>query len=209
MTCLLTFSFNPCSGGSIALGKDIPVLTFLSIFRFNPCSGGSIALEEIAGIFVDPNLDEFQSLFWWKYCPGIWQGLNVADVEKMFQSLFWWKYCPGFGLLWLNCSWKKSILFQSLFWWKYCPGRTMSEIPSVSLLRSFNPCSGGSIALGKLKDSSDPGTLDPSCFNPCSGGSIALGLASAPMPARGRRSKFQSLFWWKYCPGPMRTTSAQ
>ena len=138
-----------------------------------------------------------------------------------FQSLFWWKYCPGksfksdFNFFGLE--------FQSLFWWKYCPGLKHWVAPTTHR-PCFNPCSGGSIALGSA--SACKLLKNMSGFNPCSGGSIALGswkIASnsvwiiefqslfwwkycpgsftkvTPPPSL---IKFQSLFWWKYCPGP-------
>ena len=110
---------------------------------------------------------KFQSLFWWKYCPGQ-RGKGFRSTGWQFQSLFWWKYCPGDST---TPATLEALRFQSLFWWKYCPG------PSESF------------------------TVDPFRlgFNPCSGGSIALGQ---PDPiVRVRLIVFQSLFWWKYCPG--------
>ena len=38
---------------------------------------------------------EFQSLFWWKYCPGTRRRDTTTPKSIKFQSLFWWKYCPG------------------------------------------------------------------------------------------------------------------
>ena len=61
--------------------------------------------------------------------------------------------------------------FQSLFWWKYCPGGGGS-LPVAEVHASFNPCSGGSIALGEGREAG--------CW---------------------LMNWFQSLFWWKYCPG--------
>ena len=134
--------FNPCSGGSIALGDvrpqrsaDSPGVSILvlvevlpwdfsqegpglSARRFNPCSGGSIAL----GLLVFPGRFvgfPFQSLFWWKYCPGL-VGTLTAKEWKEFQSLFWWKYCPGKNAF--KFPHQIAGPFQSLFWWKYCPG---------------------------------------------------------------------------------------
>ena len=138
-----------------------------SLTGFNPCSGGSIALGNPLSFLLSYFL-LFQSLFWWKYCPG----LDRADGgwwEVMFQSLFWWKYCPGF----FPCrAHPDSARFQSLFWWKYCPG-SIDEVETASAVR---------------------------CFNPCSGGSIALGTWRAYLPLQ-IEVRFQSLFWWKYCPG--------
>ena len=113
----------------------------------------------------------FQSLFWWKYCPGTVLGRTMGAHLIRFQSLFWWKYCPGpiraiditsgglsvsilvlvEVLPWVYVVVFPVVLqvgeFQSLFWWKYCPG-------------------------GKYRWT---------IFRHSDG--------------------FQSLFWWKYCPG--------
>ena len=40
------------------------------------------------------------------------------------------------------------------------------------------------------------------CFNPCSGGSIALGNCNL-IRLGDLTTLFQSLFWWKYCPGKL------
>ena len=162
---------------------------------FNPCSGGSIALGSAAVDGFAPTAYRFQSLFWWKYCPGANNSGPGYLVSAMFQSLFWWKYCPGPGkrtgtthnaYCFNPCSGGSIALgvnvhdifyvengFQSLFWWKYCPGPSGSHYGQGRRVMCFNPCSGGSIALGQ------PEPLRPT---------------SSP--------EFQSLFWWKYCPGP-------
>ena len=87
--------FNPCSGGSIALGRGehhdrydagaaVSILVLVEVlpwvlshrawawqaFRFNPCSGGSIALGHREVVRYLAVRIRFQSLFWWKYCPG-------------------------------------------------------------------------------------------------------------------------------------------
>ena len=96
----------------------------------------------------------FQSLFWWKYCPGRLQTWEDSLATRMFQSLFWWKYCPGDGI---EDSCMFSMLpFQSLFWWKYCPGRTRCRRRRCRR-GCFNPCSGGSIALGSVRHKSRRG----------------------------------------------------
>ena len=108
--------------------------------------------------------------------------------------------CSGGSIALGNCNLIRlgdlTTLFQSLFWWKYCPGSTTTARLRPGSLRSFNPCSGGSIALGGDIISA-PASV--TCFNPCSGGSIALGNASKAFSVSP--SMFQSLFWWKYCPG--------
>ena len=127
-----------------------------------------------------------------------WVGDSTFESQTiaLFQSLFWWKYCPGPAMAAEKRAPYRPV-FQSLFWWKYCPGKNFRRSSSLRVSWRFNPCSGGSIALGC-------GVPRRGCpmmwrFNPCSGGSIALGpLAPEPPPDC---HKFQSLFWWKYCPG--------
>ena len=133
-----------------------------------------------------------QSLFWWKYCDTQSFNLNLDQEKYLFQSLFWWKYCPGEregGYV------DNPVEFQSLFWWKYCPGRS-KPASSKNDISCFNPCSGGSIALGLggaplallavvsilvlvevLPWERWTGLAQHlrTSFNPCSGGSIALG----------------------------------
>ena len=111
---------------------------------FNPCSGGSIALGPGPGERLACD-KKFQSLFWWKYCPGRDLAF-ISDLDKLFQSLFWWKYCPG--LIPATVITRPDSMFQSLFWWKYCPGRTEPAVITCLMFTCFNPCSGGSIALG-------------------------------------------------------------
>ena len=282
--------FNPCSGGSIALGRShrmhwysaesfqslfwwkycpghimramqgVNAIVFQSLFwwkycpgsdsspskrsrlqSFNPCSGGSIALGNLTASNCRLQGILFQSLFWWKYCPGAGVPDRIRVFYK-FQSLFWWKYCPGARDRVSNLV--SDNLFQSLFWWKYCPGKGPQcgcSGPRVSILvlvevlpwegtavwlfgaPCFNPCSGGSIALGGPFLAEWPASFQVSilvlvevlpwakrlrcgegcagtCFNPCSGGSIALGQEGHILMV-GKDPMFQSLFWWKYCPG--------
>ena len=70
---------------------------------------------------------------------------SLDSLTMSFQSLFWWKYCPGTGLRAMAMQTPQK--FQSLFWWKYCPGAMCQRCHNRYDLR-FNPCSGGSIALG-------------------------------------------------------------
>ena len=168
-------SFNPCSGGSIALGSQVSLGKALGRDKhtgFNPCSGGSIALGR------DPlrcrHRAVFQSLFWWKYCPG-GEDRNEWTDEK------------GVSIL---------VLVEVLPWVSIPGDETLTG-------QRFNPCSGGSIALGRTSALS--ATKRSLSFNPCSGGSIALG---ASVPATIIHDvMFQSLFWWKYCPGSTSVTS--
>ena len=113
----------------------------------------------------------FQSLFWWKYCPGRGGprhhgGLVEVSILVLVEVLPW-------GLIPLPSAaigaavsilvlvevlpWadhaaiesKRSHMFQSLFWWKYCPGPGGCLPGHKKPPRpGFNPCSGGSIALG-------------------------------------------------------------
>ena len=61
--------------------------------------------------------------------------------------------------------------FQSLFWWKYCPGSTgpggEDPNPPVSILVL--------VEVLPWVPRSRTSSVDITCFNPCSGGSIALG----------------------------------
>ena len=135
-------SFNPCSGGSIALGSALSCRFAQGSESFNPCSGGSIALgknDVHAGAFRLM----FQSLFWWKYCPGIADGIAGAgriavSILVLVEVLPWARWQTRHSL--------DVASFQSLFWWKYCPGSTPP--PILKSGSCFNPCSGGSIALG-------------------------------------------------------------
>ena len=112
-----------------------------------------------------------------------------------FQSLFWWKYCPGRRLIRcvqaLAVSVSILVLVEVLPWAR----AEMLSIPRSNI--SFNPCSGGSIALGRNFPDRGSGCVPVSIlvlvevlpwesrgwarsaaagsFNPCSGGSIALG----------------------------------
>ncbi len=169
---------------------------------------------------------KFQSLFWWKYCPGANAAQMIAKAKtSMFQSLFWWKYCPGeliclflvyYSACFNPCSGGSIALggpqarrpspfsqFQSLFWWKYCPGvhtHLLHWTPDLC----FNPCSGGSIALGYIPIFYIGRPISVSILVlvevlPWVIGRIDLILAY---------ERFQSLFWWKYCPGH-RLPSAQ
>ncbi len=161
----------------------------------------------------------FQSLFWWKYCPGLDPELGRCSRTVEFQSLFWWKYCPGnmpsalggttnicfnpcsggsiaLGVYPFRIRTQYPRMFQSLFWWKYCPGQANTfqagEMSKVSILVLVEVLPWGS---GRCSMSS---TVPR--FNPCSGGSIALGrLQFILFLTPG--IMFQSLFWWKYCPG--------
>ena len=116
------------------------------------------------------------------------------------------------------------VPFQSLFWWKYCPGPEGCKPGLFFSLKSFNPCSGGSIALGLIGRARQWlrfETLFQSLFwwKYCPGPGVVAGaplirinvsilvlvevLPWGPMrlPAMVSQSSFQSLFWWKYCPG--------
>ena len=164
---------------------------------FNPCSGGSIALGE--------NLRDY-----------IVEAVNVS-ILVLVEVLPW---AGGHA----NLEQGSPVVFQSLFWWKYCPG----YVPPFTgqARKSFNPCSGGSIALGPRPITLHAHLVE-SGFNPCSGGSIALGSISdgnastdsvvsilvlvevLPWVFAGNvhhsvaGNLFQSLFWWKYCPGQL------
>ena len=66
--------------------------------------------------------------------------LYANSLRVGFQSLFWWKYCPG-SLRRLREVWRVGTRFQSLFWWKYCPGspayeagKLVTGTPEVSIL---------------------------------------------------------------------------
>ena len=159
--------------------------------RFNPCSGGSIALGVDYVAYEALSGNGFQSLFWWKYCPGL-----VTAVNRTTRFRF--NPCSGGSIALGSCLRRCAVtpnrvsilvLVEVLPW-----ARSFSALPTAPLC--FNPCSGGSIALGLTKCRTLTRCYG---FNPCSGGSIALGV--------GQRlllfccTAFQSLFWWKYCPG--------
>ena len=199
--------------GSASLGSLIqrPV-------RFNPCSGGSIALGSQVSLGKVLGR-EFQSLFWWKYCPGCQPDHGRLPVGPQFQSLFWWKYCPGrpreqtaqyprhpVSILvlvevlpweWLALVGSPtSTLFQSLFWWKYCPGQALCSHllnvpPAVSIL----------VLVEVL-----PWVRRRQAEYYIAHVSILVLVEVLPWDrAHGEhqlaRAMFQSLFWWKYCPG--------
>ena len=88
-------------------------------------------------------------------------------------------------------------LFQSLFWWKYCPGAGASGLPPVGPRQCFNPCSGGSIALGRRSLAPGLRALSVSILVLVE----VLPWVATDVLARLRAQRFQSLFWWKYCPG--------
>ncbi len=162
-------SFNPCSGGSIALGALVDsILT--GVPGFNPCSGGSIALGipgrvRVCRCGVVSILVLVEVLPWafahvggkihmetsFNPCSGGSIALGwalpsqVCLASMKFQSLFWWKYCPGMGftITSMSCVYEVSILvLVEVLPWEADPLRLREGN------RSFNPCSGGSIALG-------------------------------------------------------------
>ena len=161
-------SFNPCSGGSIALGSysgSIPRI----VIGFNPCSGGSIALG-------------------WSEGKGKLEGLK-------FQSLFWWKYCPGSLTF---CGVGKAHLVSILVLVEVLPWEMQGMSQEGVIRNSFNPCSGGSIALGGRRAAPRARAIFVS---------ILVLVEVLPWELDGllriiAHHEFQSLFWWKYCPGP-------
>ena len=180
------------SGGSIALGLGGAPLALLAVVSI------LVLVEVLPWDQLLPPLNyrpsTFQSLFWWKYCPGLRRKPCDEHVPVRFQSLFWWKYCPGNDLE--SAEKAQSNGFQSLFWWKYCPGLSRGGLMQLKR-QCFNPCSGGSIALGSWL------TPAPGCRT---GVSILVLVEVLPW-VHGRSVTtwtpwtFQSLFWWKYCPG--------
>ena len=160
--------FNPCSGGSIALGRGY------AVERDAPASVSILVLVEVLpwaeGLLSGGEMKIlFQSLFWWKYCPGLdrsgcWRrlprtGFNPCSGGSIAlgppQPCAWTPRAQVSILVlvevlpWVDRAdggwWE--VMFQSLFWWKYCPGFNYAS-PFRSVVQSFNPCSGGSIALG-------------------------------------------------------------
>ena len=159
---------------------------------FNPCSGGSIALGRVSHPSDSQGWHTFQSLFWWKYCPGpirfnfqvrgdvkvsilvLVEVLPWASSASLPDAVQWvsilvlvevlpWESCGCWAFFSL-CVVSILVLVEVLPWaWIY---------PSGLLGSCFNPCSGGSIALGVTRSFSSAHTRS---FNPCSGGSIALG----------------------------------
>ncbi len=162
----------------------------------------------------------FQSLFWWKYCPGEphrayappagagvsilvlvevlpWDEtyIAVAIVLRRFQSLFWWKYCPGrsprYGpgpLLMVSI-----LVLVEVLPWELIHRYQIHTLTRVSILVLVE-------VLPWVGDDHLKHTGLFWSFNPCSGGSIALGLDIFPDCGLSE-DRFQSLFWWKYCPG--------
>ena len=65
----------------------------------------------------------------------------------LFQSLFWWKYCPGMPQILLKLI--MIICFNPCSGGSIAPGGP-DRLHSLHVTRCFNPCSGGSIALGRL-----------------------------------------------------------
>ena len=111
-------SFNPCSGGSIALGLNLPIhvigplhVSILVLVEVLPWDGSEMGLS----IFRHVSILVLVEVLPWEV-----PSLVNSSLRYMFQSLFWWKYCPGIG----------EAFFEDPHAW------------------SFNPCSGGSIALG-------------------------------------------------------------
>ena len=115
--------FNPCSGGSIALGNQYRQWGWLWPCCFNPCSGGSIALGGKA----------------WPMIPPQW--MRLVSILVLVEVLPWDEAYDRKN--------RALPLFQSLFWWKYCPGMPQILLKLIMII-CFNPCSGGSIALGDL-----------------------------------------------------------
>ena len=193
---LATDCFNPCSGGSIALGPEAARLLFLATDCFNPCSGGSIALGS-EPIRTHRPRGRVSILVLVEVLPWGPPACARNNRRSRFQSLFWWKYCPGFDVV-VSRNQIALIQFQSLFWWKYCPGHCRLRRPGTPRGETgFNPCSGGSIALGSQGSNSVtvPGPEFQSLFwwKYCPGADHASRSSC--------EGGFQSLFWWKYCPG--------
>ena len=180
------FWWKYCPGAGTREGR------FPSGVSFNPCSGGSIALG-ISTLAKFLQSLRFQSLFWWKYCPGPTALRGPPTSAPCFNP------CSGGSIALGDLDGDQSwiyLVFQSLFWWKYCPGvwpvGTTWARPIVSILVLVEVLPWGKVGAKSKKPPSEG-------FNPCSGGSIALGSNGT----RGKRYDrlFQSLFWWKYCPG--------
>ena len=72
-----------------------------------------------------------------------------------------------------------------------------SGLPPVGPRQCFNPCSGGSIALGRRSLAPGLRALSVSILVLVE----VLPWVATDVLARLRAQRFQSLFWWKYCPG--------
>ena len=185
----------------------------------------------------------FQSLFWWKYCPGNNYLCGVVEYVTEFQSLFWWKYCPGSILRFpIQQGAKVSILVLV----EVLPWAVRSGSTKVTTSARFNPCSGGSIALGLPRAPEEaevrvsilvlvevlpwvrqarrqaapmkrvsilvlvevlPWAICPLVYlSLLAQVSILVLVEVLPWASESRKVlvgqvMFQSLFWWKYCPG--------
>ena len=195
--------FNPCSGGSIALGPlkichrgqqaSVSILVLVEVLPwgtpffcsrglstcFNPCSGGSIALGAVLTTRTDcgtsVSILVLVEVLPWAH----WQAFRVNRVHwvsilVLVEVLPWEPRRPRL----LQVAKVSILVLVEVLPWVGCAWAR--ECSSAS----FNPCSGGSIALGNARR---PCTRRRRFgFNPCSGGSIALGrdkpscLATSP-----------------------------
>ena len=152
---------------------------------------------------------KFQSLFWWKYCPGVkmfYFSVATHSVSILvLVEVLPWAY-PGENGRVRGGAVSILVLVEVLPWVpvvrvRRCAPHPVSILVLVEVLPwafafggfcalsiGFNPCSGGSIALGfSFKLAIE---LWITCFNPCSGGSIALGPHRLPGCSRVRHASF-------------------
>ena len=111
--------FNPCSGGSIALGFPALPARFASYACFNPCSGGSIALGDRCHRprphHPPVSILVLVEVLPWDFLHFL-HGLHHTPVSILVSG--------GSIALGDRCHRPRphTLRFQSLFWWKYCPG---------------------------------------------------------------------------------------
>ena len=134
----------------------------------------------------------FQSLFWWKYCPGFAGPHRRPAPVQVSIPCSGGSIALGFGdftHLTLTVPVSILVLVEVLPWGQLERGPSARNRVSILVLVEVLPWEYSGMELNS----------DSTSFNPCSGGSIALGedLVFAGAPGDG----FQSLFWWKYCPG--------
>ncbi len=123
--------------GSLSMAPKVSILVLVEVLPWVPVRCGLCLYPSRVSILV-----LVEVLPWAR--ARRWGMMLLCDIHQ-FQSLFWWKYCPGNDCIHFQALFGSR--FQSLFWWKYCPGSSPEEAFRWPY-QGFNPCSGGSIALG-------------------------------------------------------------
>ena len=137
------------------------------------------------------NYCEFQSLFLWKYVSGKARTIS-CHTSSLFQSLFLWKYVSGIlSALTVKSAVQVSILVFVGVRLRYLKAQALNK-----KMHRFNPCFCGSTSQVTVSVSPDTHLY---CFNPCFCGSTSQVLAGSQREPN--RTRFQSLFLWKYVSG--------